>query len=41
MFVVANDSDCDGALAGARIGNAGGAVDALALGLPSVAVSLH
>ena len=41
MLVVADDADCDGALAGARVDDAGGAVHVSALGLPSVAVSLH
>jgi hypothetical protein len=41
VVVVAYDSDRDGALAGARVDDAGGAVSVLALGLPPVAVSLH
>jgi hypothetical protein len=41
MLIVADDSDCDGALARARVEDAGGAVYVNALGLPSVAVSLH
>ena len=41
MLVVADDSDCDGALSGARVDDAGGAVHIVALGLPAVAVSLH
>ena len=41
VFVITDDSDCDGALAGARVEDAGGAVSVQALGLPTVAVSLH
>ena len=41
MLVVADDSDCDGALAGARVDDSGGAVLRHALGLSAVAVSLH
>jgi hypothetical protein len=41
VLVVADDPDCDGALAGARVDDAGGAVGVLTLGLPPVAVSMH
>ena len=41
VLVVADDPDRDGALAGARVDDAGGAVYVVALGLPPVAVSLH
>jgi hypothetical protein len=41
VLVVAEDAYCDGALAGARIADSGGAVGMVTLGLPPVAVSLH